>query len=315
MTDNTPKAGNRLAAAKRSAQRRMDANVQKYNLVKADPSTSKTAGVFRPLPKGAKRLKKWTASSQFGRNTFTFFGTELLDAFDLMTLYALIGIAFKQNVQVSHAPKTPEGAELRQNLVQAELFPDTEAVPLASVASFTRYELTTLLCGGDSQEKYQRVRESLDRLSGTRIRILDAERDVEYVASMISGYIRHSDAYRLAINPLLSQAILADGQSHQYIKMALSDMLALDGQLEKLLYNRLSTVVFEGQDRSFELDTLVEWLYPEPTTDATARRNQRNRIKTAVLNLDTLDGWGVKLTGTLVKVTRKKARPIANAPE
>jgi hypothetical protein len=312
MTNTSkPNVGNRLTAAKRTAQRRMDANVQKYNLVKADPATSKTAGVFRPLPKGAERLKKWSASSQFGRNTFTFFGNELLDAFDLMTLYALIGIAYRQNNTVSHAPKTPGGAELRQNLIQTELFPDTEAVPLASVASFTRYELTTLLCGGDSAEKYQRVRESLDRLSGARIRILDAERDVEYVASMISGYIRHSDAYRLAINPLLSQAILADGQTHQYIKMALSDMLTLDGQLEKLLYNRLSAVVFEGQQRAFELDTLVEWLYPDQD-DAALRRAQRQRIRKAVANLGTLDGWAITMKGTLVNVARKKARPDAD---
>lgn len=317
MTTPAKKAGATLKSLMKKAEATSDKKLAAMGLneVKHHPAAAQAPGVFRPLPKNMmgmeKRFKRWESVTKFGGTKLILKGVYVLDSFDLTVLFALIAFSIRTPIKVDANPTTEEGKALRKDLIQdkdnqLQLFEDGPHIPVSSVAKFTRYEITKLVTGGTGGIEYQRVKDSLERLSWTRINVVTKELD--YFTNIISGWSRMSDAWSVAIHPLLTQAIRGDGQGdQQYVKMALDRVLALKTQVGKLLYPILSTRVYEGHSQSFDLDTLVGWIYHhEPAEDGTLKlKKQRKQVQAGMDDIGQLADWTIEKTRKGYKVDRK----------
>jgi hypothetical protein len=303
----------------------MSLEPSKPNEIRYDPNHA-VSNIFRVLPDTLKRmptakrqsprLQMWESDARENGVGIKYTGLFLLDTFDLHVLLALVAIAIQNPIVVKAETASKEGKTLRKTLATKsantlvedegsshqlllDLLDDEShaALPIAAVAKFTRYQLTSLVTGGDSKEKYQRVKESLFRLMHTTLAVTDTDGS-RYTSNMVSAI--HESAggnVAVAVNPVLTRSLRLDTH-FRYIKLYL-DAFATLSPAGKLLYTYLSGRTWDAKPHEYTTATLVELVYPPSPLDTAkppSRKAMEHRVKTvqaAMQALGQLENWTV----------------------
>lgn len=296
------------------------------NEIRYDPNHA-IANIFRVLPKEyavmpdvdnpqPPRLYYWEKTSALAGTTIKFKGLFLLDVFDLQVLLALVMLAMTKKPQaVDRNPNTPTGEFLRNSLnlekptagldegdarqLVLDILAHTAdtSLPIASVTTCLRYELTKLVTGDRSAKSYKRVKDSLFRLMHTTLDVKGADGS-RYTSNMVSSVYESSDkkTISVAVNPVLTRSLRLD-TGERYIKLYWDTFLKLS-PVGKLMYTYLSARVWGLHVQDYNTETLVELMYP-PLKRKTpvSRQAASKRVLTvleAIKDIGNLDGWAVK---------------------
>ena len=309
--DLTPAERHKAAQADRVAS---------LKAIKQDRTLASASGVFRVLPKMTmtQRHVFWRQEATFGGKTLKLEGHWLLDSFDLRMLLALIAMmsnphAGHQAGTASHGTTKVGYKELRAAITTKEeedgqmtLF-DSDEVPPAAVARFTKYEMAMLLCGRDDASAYTQIKASLRRLAG--ISLLVDTPEVEYFANFVSEYrvIKSTGQVIVALHPLVTAAMVSE---RDYVKMTLDRLMSLETHQGRILYPFLSARVFDGKAQKFRLDDLARHVYADrdDLDDAARMREYRRTLRPALEDIARLPGWKVARAdnaGTVFTISRK----------
>lgn len=302
----------------------MSLEPSKPNEIRYDPNHA-IANIFRVLPDNLKRmptpkrqsprLQMWESDATLDGVGITYTGLFLLDTFDLHVLLALVALAIQKPGVIESDVTSPEGKALRKTLahkstnvfvdegssrqLMLDLLEDEShsALPVVAGVRFTRYQLTTLVTGGDSTEKYQRIKESLFRLMHTTVAVTDSDGS-RYSSNMVSSlYEGAGGRMALAVNPVLTRSLRL-GTNFRYIKLHLAAFATLS-PAGKLLYVYLGGRTWDAKPHEYTTATLVELVYPPSPLDKAkppTRQGLDRRIaavQAAMKDLGQLENWTV----------------------
>lgn len=308
----------KTTVALRAAALREQAEVFTWHQVKVEPGHAIAKGVFHSLPssmsKDTERSRPWKAVCTWNGITITFQGWVLLDDNELTLLHSLIGLANITDWAIGHTPQSQLDTAMRGQL-QLNLY-NNHPIPSNLVVEVTASQLALMLYKSKSSSDIRRVRDSLKRLQGT---IMTVEKDSQnwFSSQLIGGAMEVMGKMAISLNPLASQAILANTQ---WVQADLANMLALNNPTAKVLYHHLCAKVWAGQTRSFKLDDLTAFAYstneqalleamagddPEALKKAKQDwRNRRHQTKAALAVVAEIEGWDIKHTATMVHIKR-----------
>lgn len=292
--------------------------------IRYDPQHA-LSNIFRVLPKEyapmpsvknprPPRMRYWEKETEHAGTTIKFKGLLLLDVFDLHVLLALVMLAMVKRATVDGNTTTPIGRflrntmgnqtpdvplnedENRQQLLDLIEHAVDTSLPIASVATVSRYELTKLVTGDSSSQSYKRVKDSLQRLLHTTLDVKGADGS-RYVSNMVSSVYTSADkkTISVAVNPVLTRSLRLD-TGERYIKLYFDTFSSLS-TVGKLLYTYLSARTWDGKGHDYTTETLYELVFPPiegspPVSRQTASKRVLSIVK-AIQELGDLDGWKV----------------------
>lgn len=229
-----------------------------------------------------------------------YLGPYPLTALDLRVLQGLTALAGVRGRKVGNGENGSE-AERRQLMAAATAGAGNDAMHNESLylhETFARLaveigmlpEGATTRTNGRYAGTYARsIRASLDRLFATSVFIdRDGEKAGFHLISKIAMSSRRGELWVL-LNPSLSAAIL--GGPHVRIEM--SEVRSLRSDAARLIHQRLCALLFPGERRTFQLQTILKWLYAAGAVSERGERKRAASIEGAISELAAL-GWAVE---------------------
>jgi hypothetical protein len=205
------------------------------------------ATIFKPLKRGEQRVPfQWTRETP--TYTLDITGWETLDAFDLDVLLAILHLAGKQ---VKELPGSNQ--DVLELQATGEVHPshfDT------CYATFTRYELLTLLHKSCSTPNYDALKASLIRLSKVQFK-LEYKKYDQWMTSNLLSATGLDNKCKVVLNRELGYGLV---QNHAKIWLHERENLSEAG---RILHTYLSGAIREGGTSfvKFKVDTMVEQVY------------------------------------------------------
>jgi len=259
---------------------------------KHDPAHCLAPKMFRSLKKGKRQNNLVTY--QNGKEQIRFACFEALGVEEMKILQAVVALSGPDGLILDPQPNTSLGTQLR-------LFMDCKYDAIAAKTLMVKESMRTLLnelglTGGD--ENIKAVLRGLERMGRVTI-------DVEGPQGKIGGFSLLSYAWEnpqgkrwdkgrmaISVNPMLTQALLADGK---YVYIDMHEVRTLRGDAAALIHQRLCAWVDPGKTGKVETDTLIAYVYGEVAEKSTAAAMQRKRVRVALgEELAGLPGWKVK---------------------
>lgn len=304
MPNNTPPTPLKTTALWAKRKARDDARLDN-NMVRVDRPHAVTQGLWNALATTeSNKLERWTASAPVGMlgDTITFSGTDRLGSTELTVFMGIAGISvgFRAETKrkgvpnaavADHTTTQPTRLSLRGKL---GLVIDGPSIPPASVAYFTKYYLTKLVTGSDGGANWARVDKALDKLMATKVRFENADGSFQYDSNLISGRVVVGDEVAVALNPLVSGAILGTGR--QYIQMEFDQLTRLPEGSARIIYTFVSGNVFMGRVGTFNRDELVTHAFGPAEVSKQTLYGRRKTVEDVMLNhIGKLEGWAITL--------------------
>jgi hypothetical protein len=250
-----------------------------------DPAHCLAPGLFQSFKRGDRKKLKLDITYDFNAETsLRFRGYEPLGADDLRLLQGILALAgtTKATIPLSQ----PENKAAKQLVLFLE--PKDNALQEHAVALRTTIQRLMAEIGykTDGGEARKDVIESLDRLSNVTMRVVQKTKTgsihlLSYFMDEITGDLI------VAANPRLTQAIMGD---HSYTHIDMREVRALSSDAARILHQRLCAIVTPGKQKSFNLDTLISYVWPEPAAGGNLRK-RRFRLQNAISEIEKTGGW------------------------
>jgi hypothetical protein len=219
---------------------------------------------------------------QAGAFTYRLVGPEL-GTTELRVLQALVALATRQQVRVSHRPVTAVSDSPLDKV--AWLLGQS-----AQVA--TSYNEVARAAGyvANSGAMTRRVREALERMYCVQVFVSVTGNPKSFEAGRLFTELSgRDDGLVVGVCSLLAAALL--GVPGNYLRLDMHEVRQLRTDAARLLHQRLHWID-AGEGREIGVDTLVGYVWPEPACSSTARK-RRERVREALAELEALLGWRV----------------------
>ncbi len=262
-----------------------------------DPAHCLAPGLFRSIRNSAP--ENLDITYVHGETTVRFLARSFLGAEHQRLLTALVALAGVGGETLSPTPTTEIGKTLRELISAARGAQSVDCI--MARASVRRILRECGLSGG--RNNIDHMRKLLVDLGSVSIyfRTGRGRRRVEGMSHLLSWALDHeTDEIAVALNARLTRTIL--GGQHTRINM--DDLRALRGDVAQLIYHRLSGWLNPGETARVGIDTLVGHVWLEPSATAGAARKRRRRIRSALLEINALPGWGVQVAPDVCTITR-----------
>lgn len=252
-----------------------------------DKSCSLAPGLFRSLKRG-ERKKSLDIKYQTGTISLHFKSEELLGADDLRVLQGVVAMASIQQIEFSpSSPQTQDG-KLLASVIKGTLTENGEAL-LYCMVKTTVYRLAKEIgYEDDGGSQREAIINALDRMASVRV-IYDDE--VKHSPMDFVGYIfiKETGQIMVAVNPLIAKAIWVE---NSFVHIDMDEVRAITSDTVRVLHHRLCAVIDPGKRQSFNIDTLVNYVWPDEVNPVTQRK-RRSYIRAALKELSRLQGWVV----------------------
>lgn len=264
-----------------------------YDLTHArhDPAHVLAPGLFRSLGRGDRARLKLDVTYIHGDDRLEFGGKEPLGVDDMRVLQGLVAMAGPEGLILRDEDQTsPAGKQLILDLftppaaiADAGKKPDTLVVR----DSFRRLAREIGITEGGAALKA--IRKSVERLFGVTVFVQSGKRRVGM--RLLSAYASDEGTGDLfvALNPRLAGAIFGD---HQHVRIELAEVRALGTDPARLIHQRLCGWIDPGKAGRVTIETLAEYVWPEPTEVDRAMKKRRETIRKALAELSAI-GWTV----------------------
>jgi len=191
---------------------------------------------------------------------------------------------------------------------QLDLFPAPKPDILENVTAIKTSLTGVLQAAGlvKSGANLKTLKASLDRLSKITITVIkdkaETNREKKAVFHLMDHfYDAEDDRLCVLLNPYITRAIF--GQSG-YTLLDVNDVLALETEAARLIYQRLCAYADFGKEVIVSLDTLCSYVRPESEkTSPGTMRVRRLRVRKAMAEFEKI-GWQVDECKTGYKICR-----------
>lgn len=251
---------------------------------KHDPATA-LASLFRPITKG-RRPGGLKIEAEFDGMQINFMVWRALDTRDQSVLLAAIGMAGMDNQELHANVVGDRGQQL-----WLDLDPQENAVfDRAVVVTTSRYALIQAAGLDDKGQNYGLLEDCLERLSmvGSRAK----KEGYEWSMNLLSWASAPDGRINIALNGRFAKAL-----GGQYVHVSLEERRRLNTESGQLAHAWLSAWIKHGNTQKISLDKLAEKVWGTPSKNPSTNRTRRLQINKALLNIDELAGWKIKIDG------------------
>lgn len=274
-----------------------------------DPAICLVPGLFRSLKRGDYKKDKLHLTYEFSaKEKIEFLNYEPLGAEELRVLQGLIAMAGKEKLvlQASTSGKTAvglrEGLELKGDAINAYVL----------VVRSSLYELAKEIgYTTNSGSVVKQIEKCIERLWAVSIKAISQNSWSGYRLLSSVSVNNKTGKLLIAINPRITEAIFGS-KPHTRINMA--EVRELKSGPARILHQRLSAMISQGQVRKILPDTLLGYIWPDSAAGSTLRM-RRQALRKALLEIvktgawEVSEGYQIKRKGELKKrVKRKKER-------
>lgn len=230
-----------------------------------------------------------------GDVTVRIIGFEQLGVDDQDVLLGLLALAGKDGRVLSPAP-----TKVHNQALVGALCPQGEATKQNRLVITTSlYRLAqTIGTGLHATSTYKRLRASLTRLAN--VQCIVSCPGTHGQENLLAWLLQEDGTVKIAINSRLAQAVMGD---IHYVSISLIERRALRSDPARILHSRLSAMIRPGASWTYHLNALAAMVWGDEANPATLRR-RRHRIKNALLDLQLLPGWSIKIDQSMVTIVR-----------
>lgn len=270
------------------------------------PPACLTDGLFKPLRKGDRKHGKLDLHYKLKGYVLWWRNYEPLGIQEQSVFLALHRIASETSRREVLDPSVTAN-----DLVQLRDMLNLQMKAKDETCGYTKtslYEIAKIIGISDSGQNLQNIAKSLVRLSSVVCAIYQ-EGDFTnkyWQANLISHLQIENGQVLIAINSMLATALVQAPAS--YISM--EDQRQLKSDAAKRLHMWLSSWVSEGENQ-IKLDTLIPHVWGAGEMQATDLRNRRRVLRTAIEDINSLEGWTCTESEGMVTVVK----PTFNAQE
>jgi len=286
--------------------------VKKHELTHArhDPAHCLAPGLFRSLKRGERKKQKLDITYPYGDSeSARFVGFEPLGVDDMRLLQGLVALAGPAGLILEPEPQSDMARQLR-------LFLEPKFDAEGKDGLLVRERLSKLLTEiglVDSGENIKTLKASLLRMSNVTVLVTKGTRQASF--HLLSYDFDEADGRLfVALNPRIAEAVLGR-RSHARIELA--EVRQLETDPARLMHQRLCGWIDPGKTRPVVLDTLCEYVWPEPTINANTMKTRRQAIRKALAELVAV-GWTVdEYAKAKFEISRpsKSPSPAVTPPE
>lgn len=269
----------------------------------ADPATA-AAGLFRVLPKGAKRQNAVVDVEHDGMRV-RFISAFQLDDFDWRVFLAICALAgMDRKTFTAESQRSPAPTLWERFLITGS--PGEQAV----IVPTTAYAILREIGRKDDGRNRRLLSESLERLSAVSKNVRKGNRVIGGARLLSYAHDEDSGELRIGLSPVVAGALLGA----QHVKISLEDIRQMKHPASVVLHGVLSARLRPRSKTParYRVDTLAELAYGPPTSDA-VKRKRRELVGQALAELDKLEAWNVLQAGGpgngLVEVYRRGIGP------
>lgn len=249
-----------------------------------------------------------------------FMGYKQLSVFDQSVLFSACARTGVEGLLVIGNSKSTEGKEVQLKLplltdeeLKKEGVVKSQNHSLGKTSAYLMLIDTGVKPGG---YQYQRLIESLKKLSNItvyRSKITDSGKKVGGSMNLLSFTHDENDQIVIFLNWRLAGAILGNNQN---IQISLVERRKLKNSVAKILHAwccgfiRLGECLMNGRGASYDSLCQHVWGISYYELSENAKKQKRRRVKEALEELSSLDGWQVEFYKHKVTICRGDALPI-----
>jgi len=261
-------------------------------IVRYEPAIA-LSGLFRPLQARQER-PRLSVTQQFKGVTFEWVAPVAPGVPEQTLLLALMSLAGPGMQRLSQQATSPIGKQLRQALMsEGEMFAGETASIRTSLSELARL-CGYVDCGGANLEQ---IKQMLRRLA--EITVWIRTRDYEASSRLLSVVLSRSGNTRVALNTCLASAAWGEAQ---YVKICMSERLALTSHPGMALHAFLSGVIKPGKEHSFNWTSLERAVWGGNAIGSTFR-SRKAKLACALAEMTQKD-WTIKAEKKVVSVSR-----------
>lgn len=262
----------------------------KFDLTHArhDPAHCLTPGLFRSLKKGERKRLKLDVVYDYGNGRrIEFSGPEPLGVDDLRILQGLVAMAGPKGLVLGPEPNDPRAQQLQIKLFMEPKWESVEDDALVIKGSYGGLAREIGYAGPSDTKS---IRDCIERLWKVSVIVQDGSKRRGF--RLLADYASDEQDGRLfvALNPLIARAVMGGGQ---YVRINLDEVRALQTDPARLIHQRLCGWIDPAKTRAVALDTLCEYVWPEPTENVNTLKTRRSTVRKAVAELAAI-GWTVE---------------------
>lgn len=256
------------------------------------------ANIFRSLIRG-ERKKPLDVKYEVNDLRYHFVAPALLGVDDMRVLQGLVGLASDQNRNLVSSVDSLDAADEMGHV--SSLLAKSVSVRI-SVNELAR----EIGYGDDSGGSHSTIRESIKRLYATSVFIekLGSSKAPAIEAGRIIHTLRGKEQgglLELSLSPILSAAVL--GGTGQFLLLDMAEIRALTADVSRLLHMRLLWIN-PGKSGTVRIDTLMNYVYHEPSENEDTMRQRRSKVRKALEQLRTQLGWKVDQVDGMYRIGR-----------
>jgi hypothetical protein len=272
-------------------------------IAKHDRAHCSAPGLFRTFQPGErKKIQHFNITYRYNdETTLNFFGNEPLGADDMLFLQIFVAHGLTDGKMLSPPPK-------KKKLKKLESFPAPKPDISENVTGIKTSLNGVLQTAGlvNSGANMKTLKASLKRMSKITITLTkhknEVEREKEASYHLLDYfYDEEDDSLCVTLDPQITTAIF--GQSG-FTLLDINEVLALETETARLIYQRLCTYADFGEDIFVSLDTLCSYVRPESEEiNPGTMRVRRLRVRKAMAEFQKI-GWQVDEYKTGYKICR-----------
>jgi hypothetical protein len=245
-------------------------------------------GLFRSLKRGDRIKQKLHVVYKFGKNELIEFkGPEPLGAEDLVVFQGLVAMAGADKKVLTPKHSSPRATALRERL---ELKWDAVDSSTLVVDSSFRKLAREIGYDPDSGGDMKTIAKCVERLWTVSIIVQSGSTRLGY--RMLSAYGSDSKNGKLlvALNCRVALAIIGHSP---YSRVDMDEVRKLKSDPARILHQRLCAIISAGNTKKILPDTLISYIWPDPTTGSTLR-TRRQMLRKALTEIVATGSWDVK---------------------
>jgi hypothetical protein len=263
-----------------------------------DPALA-LVSLFRPLYDTKDRPGGLTVETHHDGLHLKFAIWQALDARDQLVLLTAIGFAGISGQELYADTQNGKGQQLWQNLEPANQAEADKAI----VITTTRYRMLKAIGEGKGGKNYDSLEDCLERLSNVGCRA--RKEGYDWSMRLLSYSLSPDETLHIALNSRFAAALTG-----QYVHVSLHERQNLTKDPAKLAHAWLSAWLRPGRTRGISLDKLSEKVWGESSESSDAAiRKRRQRIKEAIDEINSLNGWRIEIDGKGKRSIAQVSRP------
>ena len=250
-----------------------------------DPAHCLAPGLFRSFKRGNRTKLKLDVTYEYGEQTLRFVGFEPLDAQDMRMLQGIVALSGPNGIILTDEPDTDRGKQLRLLLNPKLAAADEDALVVKGTLGGLMREIGYVTDGAEARKD---LKNSLRRMAGLTVFVSEGRREASF--HLLSyAFDEEDNSLFIALNPRVTEAVLG---RRGFTRIEMSEVRALQSDPARLIHQRICGRIGPNKSCQSELDTLCEYVWPEPTENANTLKTRRQTVRKALAELSGL-GWDV----------------------